>query len=174
MDMLGESAETEKYSKAAADMAEIWNATAKNPDGTTNLAFDRPYTYSMKYNMVWDKVWGTNIFSQEFRDFEIKDNLTRFNEYGMPLDNRTDYTKSDWLVWTASMASDRATFEAFVAPLWKAYRPQSSPPQGLPPPQQMQIQASPCLHSRYKAHRDSLHKTHHLRQHYPLYSLREA
>ena len=126
MEMLGESAEAEKYSKAAVDMAEIWHATAKNPDGTTNLAFDRPYTYSMKYNMVWDKVWGTDIFTQEFRDFEISDNLTRFNEYGMPLDNRTDYTKSDWLVWTASMASDKSTFEAFVAPLWKAYNEMST------------------------------------------------
>ena len=121
MDMLGDKAEAEKYAKEAADMAAIWNATAKNPDGTTNLAFDRPNTYSMKYNMVWDKAWGTNIFTQEFRDFELSDNMTRFNEYGMPLDNRTDYTKSDWLVWTASMTSDKAVFEKFVAPLWKAY-----------------------------------------------------
>ena len=121
MDMLGNKAEAEKYAKEAADMAAIWNATAKNPDGTTNLAFDRPNTYSMKYNMVWDKAWGTNIFTQEFRDFELSDNMTRFNEYGMPLDNRTDYTKSDWLVWTASMTSDKAVFEKFVAPLWKAY-----------------------------------------------------
>ena len=126
MDMLGESAEAEKYNKAASDMAEIWNATAKNPDGTTNLAFDRPYTYSMKYNMVWDKVWGTGVFTQEFMDFETKDNMTRFNEYGMPLDNRTDYSKSDWLVWTASMSSDRDVFEAFVAPLWKAYNEMST------------------------------------------------
>ena len=121
MDMLGEKEEAQRYHKAAFDMAEIWSATAKNPDGTTNLAFDRPYTYSMKYNMVWDKVWGTGLFAQEFMDFETKDNMTRFNEYGMPLDNRTDYSKSDWLVWTASMSSDRKVFEAFVAPLWKAY-----------------------------------------------------
>ena len=121
MDMLGEKEEAQKYHKAASDMAEIWSSTAKNPDGTTNLAFDRPYTYSMKYNMVWDKVWGTGLFDQEFMDFETKDNMTRFNEYGMPLDNRTDYSKSDWLVWTASMSSDRKVFEAFVAPLWKAY-----------------------------------------------------
>ena len=121
MDMLGDKEEAEKYTEEAVKMAAIWNATAKNPDGTTNLAFDRPYTYSMKYNMVWDKVWGTGLFTQEFMDFEIKDNFTRFNRYGMPLDNRADYSKSDWLVWTASMASDKATFEAYIAPLWNAY-----------------------------------------------------
>ena len=102
-------------------MAEIWHTTAKNSDGTTNLAFDQPYTYSMKYNMVWDKVWGTGIFTDEFMANEVKDNFKHFNEYGMPLDSRADYTKSDWTVWTATMAGDKETFEAYVAPMWKAY-----------------------------------------------------
>ena len=39
----------------------------------------------------------------------------------MPLDSRAEYTKSDWLVWTASMASKKSTFESFIAPLWRAY-----------------------------------------------------
>jgi len=121
MDMLGRTDEAEYYTDEARKMAEIWHTTAKNPDGTTNLAFDRPYTYSMKYNMVWDKVWGTGIFTDEFMDNEVKDNFKHFNEYGMPLDNRTDYTKSDWTVWTASMASDKETFEKYIAPMWKAY-----------------------------------------------------
>jgi hypothetical protein len=75
----------------------------------------------MKYNMVWDKVWGTGLFSQEFMDREIKNNKKYFNKYGMPLDSRADYTKSDWLVWVASMASERQVFEEFIAPLWSAY-----------------------------------------------------
>ena len=44
----------------------------------------------------------------------------------MPLDNRAMYTKSDWLVWTASMASSDKIFEEFIAPLWKAYNDSSS------------------------------------------------
>ncbi len=121
MEMLGKKDEAEKYKAEAVKMADIWNNTAKNADGTTNLAFDRPNTYSMKYNMVWDKVWGTGIFSEEFMDAEVKDNFKHFNEYGMPLDNRADYTKTDWMVWTASMASDKKTFEDYIAPMWKAF-----------------------------------------------------
>ena len=59
-------------------------------------------------------------------DNEIKHNFKHFNKYGMPLDSRADYTKSDWLVWTASMASSKKVFADYIAPLWKAYNESSS------------------------------------------------
>ena len=121
MKMLRKHKKAAFYKKAAEDMAAIWMNTALNEDGTTNLAFDQPHTFSMKYNMVWDKLWGTKLFSQKFMDAELAAGKTHFNVYGMPLDNRTDYTKSDWLVWVASMASTKKTFMEFVAPLWRAY-----------------------------------------------------
>ena len=120
-DMLGDADKSAFYRNEAEKMAANWMNTALNPDGTSNLAFDRPYTYSMKYNMVWDKVWKTGLFTQKFMDAEIADNRKHFNKYGMPLDSRADYTKSDWLVWTASMASEKKAFEEYIAPLWKAY-----------------------------------------------------
>ncbi len=119
--MLGETEKSAFYRSEAEKMAAVWMKTAVNDDGTTRLAFDRPDTYSMKYNMVWDKVWGSGLFTQEFMDAEIADNMRHFNEYGMPLDSRADYTKSDWLVWTASMASSDKVFEDYIAPLWKVY-----------------------------------------------------
>ncbi len=121
MEMSGKSGKAEFYKAKSEEMAENWLKTAVDRDGESLLAFDRPGTFSMKYNMVWDKVWGTGLFSQEFMDRELKNNKKYFNKYGMPLDSRADYTKSDWLVWVASMASDKKTFEEFIAPLWFAY-----------------------------------------------------
>ncbi len=119
--MLGDTDKSAFYRSEAEKMTAIWMKTAVNTDGTTRLAFDRPDTYSMKYNMVWDKVWGSSLFTQEFMDAEIADNMKHFNKYGMPLDSRADYTKSDWLVWTASMASSDKVFADYISPLWKAY-----------------------------------------------------
>ena len=119
--MLGDAEKSAFYRAEAEKMAANWLNTAVNYDGTTRLAFDRPDSYSMKYNMVWDRAWKSGLFSQEFMDAEIADNMKHFNKYGMPLDSRADYTKSDWLVWTASMASDDKVFADYIAPLWDAY-----------------------------------------------------
>lgn len=75
----------------------------------------------MKYNMIWDKFWGTGLFDDELYASEFASNLARVNKFGMPLDNRKTYTKSDWLVWTACLASSKKDFEKFIAPLWDAY-----------------------------------------------------
>ena len=121
LSMLGQDKEGEKYMRKARKMARTWMNTARNTDGSSKLAFDKEGTWSQKYNMIWDKVWGTRLFSQKFMDEELRHNLTHLNLYGIPLDCRADFTKSDWLCWTASMASSRKVFEKIIGAMWKAY-----------------------------------------------------
>ncbi len=125
-DMLGLEDKSAFYKAEAEKMAENWLNTAINDDGSSRLTFDSCDGFSMKYNMVWDKVWGTNLFTQSFRNTELNNNKKCFNKYGLPLDSRADYTKSDWLVWVASMAQTKKTFEEFIEPLWNAYNESSS------------------------------------------------
>ena len=120
-EMLGYNDKADKYMKAARSMAETWIKKAANGDGSYRLAFDRPDTYSMKYNAVWDKLFGTGLFPREVIESEISSNFMHFNGYGMPLDNRAKYTKSDWLVWTATMSASRDVFIRYTEPLWNAY-----------------------------------------------------
>ncbi|MBQ3707885.1 MAG: DUF1793 domain-containing protein, partial [Clostridia bacterium] len=61
-------------------------------------------------------VMDPGVLATEFASYKH-----HINAYGMPLDNRETYTKSDWLVWTATLAGRRDDFEEYVAPLWKAY-----------------------------------------------------
>ena len=110
-----------QYMAKAREMAAVWCRTAASDDGTYRLAFDREGSFSMKYNAVWDKLFGTEIFPKEVIASEIAGNFSRFRKYGMPLDNRAEYTKSDWMVWTATMCRTDDDFRRFISPLWDAY-----------------------------------------------------
>ena len=94
---------------------------AKNEDGSYRLAYDKPDTFSLKYNSVWDKLWNTNIFPKSFYDGEINRYKKELLPYGVPLDSREKYTKSDWLMWVASTCDKKEDFDLFVESLWNAY-----------------------------------------------------
>ena len=116
--MLGKQDLEEKYMAIARDMAAKWKVMADDGDHY-RLTFDKPGTWSQKYNLVWDKILGFGIFDPEIAETEIAYYLTRQNPYGLPLDSRKAYTKTDWIMWTATLAGGKETFEAFVAPVWK-------------------------------------------------------
>lgn len=116
--MLGMNEVADKYAATAKAMAVKWEQMANEGDHY-RLAFDRNNTWSQKYNMVWDKLWNLNLFPNNVMGKEINYYLNKQNKYGLPLDSRKEYTKSDWIMWTATMSPDQATFEKFIDPLYK-------------------------------------------------------
>ena len=116
--MLGLYDVAEKYAGIAKKMAVKWEEMANEGDHY-RLAFDRENTWSQKYNMIWDKMWDLNLFPNNVIDKEVSYYLTKQNLYGLPLDSRKEYTKSDWIMWTAAMSSDLETFKKFIDPLYK-------------------------------------------------------
>lgn len=114
----GDAESREKYISLARDMAKSWVDRASNGDGSYRLAFDKAGTFSMKYNIVWDKLFGTGVMDRTVIESELASYRRRMHPYGLPLDNRQPYTKSDWEVWTATLASTREGFEELIDPLW--------------------------------------------------------
>ena len=117
-EMLGKKDIAEKYTSKAKEMARQWIEMADDGDHF-KLTFDQPGTWSQKYNLVWDKLLDLGIFPDEVTKKEVDYYLTKQNEFGVPLDNRRMYTKSDWIVWSATLANDSTTFTKFIDPVYK-------------------------------------------------------
>ncbi|MBV9849754.1 MAG: DUF5127 domain-containing protein [Armatimonadetes bacterium] len=113
----GDSATAAKYETMAKGFARHWMEAANDGDHY-RLAFDRPNTWSQKYNLVWDRILGLNVFPPEVAQKEIAYYKGVMQPYGVPLDSRTHLTKTDWTLWSASMADNRADFEAMVSPIY--------------------------------------------------------
>jgi len=116
--MRGETANAVKYRKLADGFAQHWMQVADSGK-VSLLAFDQPNTWSQKYNLVWDKLLGLNVFPASVSQKEVAYYKTQMQPYGLPLDSRTLQTKSDWTTWSATLADNRADFEALTNPMYR-------------------------------------------------------
>jgi hypothetical protein len=125
---LGHHDAAQQYEQTAQDFAKRWIQLAKEGDHF-RLAFNSPNSWSQKYNLVWDQLLELNLFPQPLVAQEVASYAARQNKYGLPLDNRADYTKIDWLAWTASLTGTPTGFQALFEP---AYRFASESPSRVP------------------------------------------
>lgn len=114
--MLGHEDVAKQYDELAHGMAQKWIKLADDGDHY-RLAFDKPGSWSQKYNLVWDRILGMNLFPESVAAKEVNFYKEHLNRYGLPLDDRATYTKLDWELWTATLTRNGSDFQAFVHPI---------------------------------------------------------
>ena len=117
LEMQGKKEPASQYRAKAQEFAKRWEEMASDGDHY-RLAFDKPGTWSQKYNLVWDKILGLNLFPAEVARMEITFYEDHLNRYGLPLDNRKTYTKLDWELWTATLADSPTDWEKLISPIY--------------------------------------------------------
>ena len=113
----GDAVTADRYQQLAQADAVHWMEAAAEGDHY-RLAFNKPGTWSQKYNLVWDRLLGLNVFPPSVAQKEIAQYKKVMQPYGVPLDSRTHLTKTDWSFWSATLAENGEDFAAIISPVW--------------------------------------------------------
>ena len=108
--------ESSRLHNIAYEMAKKWEKMAYAGDHYA-LAYGGKESFSLKYNLIWDKLFNSHLFSDDVYKKETYFYIRKMNRYGVPLDSRKSYTKSDWILWCASFFDDREQARQMIKPI---------------------------------------------------------
>ncbi|USW48528.1 hypothetical protein Slin15195_G018470 [Septoria linicola] len=110
----------QNYTRIAQDYITKWQKLGinynANPPHTT-FTYGNQNSYSLLYNIYSDKLLGLQLVPQSVYDMQSTFYKTKFNQYGVALDTRVGFSKSDWQMFCAAVAAPdtKARFTSTIA-----------------------------------------------------------
>ena len=116
----GNAEDARHFQETSRDMIGKWPALAQSKEGShLVLAYGQDATWSLKYNAYPDKVLGLNLVPKNVLEEEAKYYKSKENAFGIPLDGRHAYTKTDWEIWAAAATNDKGLRQDIVDEVYK-------------------------------------------------------
>ncbi len=116
----GDEENADHYRGKAEEMAAQLEAGSED-ENCYRLTFDKEGTWSLKYNMVWDKLFDMRLFSQKMYDKELDWYKKQVGPYGIPMDCRGEYTKTDWELWSTVLFGDKEYTDMIINAVWNFF-----------------------------------------------------
>ncbi|KAJ7498778.1 hypothetical protein FB451DRAFT_1202990 [Mycena latifolia] len=114
--ILGNTAQSANYSSIAASYVTQWQKLSVSTTGAhLTLSYNNPNTWGLSYNLFGDKLLKLNLFPASIYAEQTAWYQTHANAFGVPLDTRHTYTKTDWQLFTAAIATNTATRDIFIS-----------------------------------------------------------
>ena len=119
----GNSSDAQFYQSTAANLIGQWAQLGQDPSAShLDIAYNESDTasgtgagsYSLKYNSYPDKVLGLNLVPQNVTQEEAAWYKTKENTYGIPLDSRHAWIKTDWAMWAVAGMGDAQLKQYFI------------------------------------------------------------
>ena len=126
--MLGNNEKAEEYRAKAEEMISFWKKNALSTTGGRHYLLNfgaKGETWSTKYNLVWDKIWGWDVM-KDVRSYEMAFYMNKMQTFGLPLDSRGNMCKSDWQMWVMGFADVTTQRTRLINTLWKYINETSS------------------------------------------------
>lgn len=117
----GELTGSSEYSRIGNERADLFFHQGLGTDAEkTHFVLeypDMPSTWKTPYNLYPDVLLDLRTFPQAAYDMVSRFLSSVRGEYGVALDNRQDWAKSDWNIWTAATVST-STRDEFIEDFW--------------------------------------------------------
>jgi hypothetical protein len=126
----GNGTDHQFYSSTAANLIGQWASLGQDASQShLDIAYTETDTaqgtgagtYSLKYNAFPDHLLGLNLIPASVLQEEAGWYGQKENQYGIPLDSRHTYTKSDWELWTAASTDVHSLRQFFIDAIYLFY-----------------------------------------------------
>ncbi|KAJ7154108.1 DUF1793-domain-containing protein [Mycena filopes] len=118
--LLGNAAQSANYSAVASGYVTQWQKLSASTTGAhLTLAYGQSDSWGLSYNLYGDKLLKLNLFPASVYDEQTAWYQTHANAFGVPLDTRHTYTKTDWEIWTAAIVTNDAVRDLFIGSVKK-------------------------------------------------------
>ncbi|KAK0206362.1 DUF1793-domain-containing protein, partial [Desarmillaria ectypa] len=114
--MLDDTAKSDNYTSIAETYVTQWQTLAASDSGEhLTLSYGNSSSWGLSYNLYADKLLGLNLFPTSIYETQTAWYKTVTEPFGVPLDTRHTYTKSDWEIWTSAFMTDNETRDIFIS-----------------------------------------------------------
>jgi len=118
--LVGDTARSSNYSSIAASYVKQWQTFATASTGKhLTLSYGNDSSWGLSYNLYGDKLLGLNLFPSSVYNMQTSWYSTVANSFGIPLDTRHTYTKSDWEIWTSALVTSTSVRDLFIGSVKK-------------------------------------------------------
>ncbi|KAK5679054.1 hypothetical protein LTS10_008710 [Elasticomyces elasticus] len=127
--MTGHPSDGSNFTTIAADFISQWQTLGVATDKThTTLSYGNDSSHGLLYNLYADALLQTNLVPKEIYQMQSDFYPKIAEEFGVPLDTRHSYTKSDWELFCAAIAAP-STSDLFINAIakWVNLTPSNGP-----------------------------------------------
>ncbi|KAG8808169.1 hypothetical protein FRC17_004075 [Serendipita sp. 399] len=118
--IMGNHAQSENYTSISHNYAnQFIGLSAADGGQHLTLNYGNSSSWGLTYNLYAEKLLGFEIFPQSIYQRQDSWYPSVLQTFGVPLDTRHTYTKTDWMIWMAAIATSPTTRNMFIDSIYK-------------------------------------------------------
>ncbi|CAO1618701.1 unnamed protein product [Jaminaea pallidilutea] len=121
-DLIGETKNASYYRNISTTYIKEWQKLAIDKKKThVKLAYQDNKSWGTLYNLYADRLLNLKLVPRSVYDMQDKWYPQVAQRWGVPLDSRHNWTKSDWEMFTSAVSSSNSTRNLFIDKLYRFY-----------------------------------------------------